>query len=278
MLPNLIIIGAQKCATTSLHYYLNFHPQISMSREKELDFFIQERNWRKGIEWYKSNFKGEEKIHGESSPNYTKYPLYDGVPARIHSIVPEVKLIYILRDPIERIVSSYIHNYSSGTENREISEALSDMDFNNTYICRSKYFMQLKQYLQFFPYSNIMIITREELFNDRRRTLNKIFRFLNIDGSFSTKKFSYIKHPSRWKRRKNRAGIFLEQTIGKNIIRHLPPEIRGKAETLLYFPFSHRVTPPTLNEQLRKMIADTIKEDINSLREFTQNDFESWSV
>jgi hypothetical protein len=57
-LPNLIIIGAMKGGTTSLHYYLNLHPQIWMSREKELYFFVSERNWNKGIEWYKSNFTG----------------------------------------------------------------------------------------------------------------------------------------------------------------------------------------------------------------------------
>lgn len=58
-LPNLIIIGAQKSATTSLHYYLNLHPQIAMSREKELDFFIEEHNWHKGTEWYESQFDRE---------------------------------------------------------------------------------------------------------------------------------------------------------------------------------------------------------------------------
>ena len=84
-LPNLIVIGGQKCATTSLHYYLNLHPQISMSREKELNFF-SERNWHKGIEWYKSNFTGRTKIHGESSPSYTNYPFNKEVPKRLAHI------------------------------------------------------------------------------------------------------------------------------------------------------------------------------------------------
>jgi hypothetical protein len=68
MLPNLIIIGAMKCATTSLHYYLNLHPEILMSEEKQLDFFISELNWNKGIEWYESNFTDKAKIYGETSP------------------------------------------------------------------------------------------------------------------------------------------------------------------------------------------------------------------
>ena len=65
-----------------------------MSREKELNFFVDELNWNKGIEWYKSNFIGEAKIHGESSPNYTNYPFFAGVPERMYSVVPKAKLIY----------------------------------------------------------------------------------------------------------------------------------------------------------------------------------------
>lgn len=116
MLPNLIVIGAHKCATTSLHYYLGLHPQISMSREKELNFFIKERNWYKGIEWYKSNFTTKAMIYGESSPNYTNYPFFMGVPERMCSVVPEAKLIYIVRDPIDRVISHYVHNYANSHE------------------------------------------------------------------------------------------------------------------------------------------------------------------
>ena len=122
-LPNLIVIGTQKGETSSLHYYLSLHPQICMSREKELNFFISERdwsNWKRGVEWYKKKFIGKAQIYGESSPNYTNYPRYDQVPKRMHSIVPEAKLVYILRDPIKRIISHYMHKYSKGKENRSL--------------------------------------------------------------------------------------------------------------------------------------------------------------
>src|SRR3712207_3099155 len=105
-----------KCATTSLHYYLNLHPQISMSEKKELDFFVREKHWDKGVEWYKSNFhgNGETKIYGEASPNYTLHPIFSGVPERMYSVVPEAKLIYVVRDPIDRMISHYIHEYTKG--------------------------------------------------------------------------------------------------------------------------------------------------------------------
>lgn len=126
-LPNLIIIGAMKSGTTSLHHYLNLHPEICMSRQKELNFFIEERNWSRGIQWYKSHFEAEAKIYGESSPNYTMYPIWKSVPERMFSVIPETKLIYIIRNPIEQIISHYVHKYAVGKENRSIEQALANL-------------------------------------------------------------------------------------------------------------------------------------------------------
>src|SRR5690606_18287453 len=95
-LPNLIVIGAQKCGTSGLHYHLSLHPQVSMSKPKELNFFIAERNWPRGEAWYRRQFDPRAKVRGESSPNYTAYPQHTGVPERMHSLVPDAKLIYIV--------------------------------------------------------------------------------------------------------------------------------------------------------------------------------------
>ena len=194
-LPNLIIIGAMKCATTSLHYYLNLHPEISMSKEKELNFFIpqydwyQRGNWHRGVEWYRSHFASTTKIQGESSPNYTYRPFFGGVAERMHAVVPGAKLIYILRDPIERIISQYIHQYAGEKEDRSISEALANFK-RNFYISRSLYAMQLEEFLNFFPQSQILVITQEDLQRQRQQTLQTVFRFLNVDPAFYTPKFS----------------------------------------------------------------------------------------
>src|ERR671915_243608 len=78
-LPNLVIIGAQKCGTSVLHYYLGLHPEVSMSKPKELNFFIEERNWPRGVEWYRGHFDPEARVRGEASPNYSAFPQHDGV-------------------------------------------------------------------------------------------------------------------------------------------------------------------------------------------------------
>ena len=101
MLPNVLVVGAAKCGTTSLHEYLDRHPEIAMAREKELDFFVEQKNWSRGVDWYERQFAAAP-VRGESSPSYTAYPRYRGVPERIRRIVPDAKLVYLVRDPVER--------------------------------------------------------------------------------------------------------------------------------------------------------------------------------
>jgi hypothetical protein len=277
MLPNLIIIGAQKCGTTSLHYYLDRHPQISMSKEKELNFFTTEFNWSKGVRWYESNFTGNAKVHGEASPSYTNYPFYAGVPERMHSVVPEAKLIYVLRDPIDRILSHYVHVYAVGREGRNLTDALKDFE-HNKYILRTKYWMQLEQYLEYFPKSRILVITQEDLLARRRETMREVFQFLEVESSFYSLRFFKKMHQSRYKRRKNEVGLRLARTLEPKLIQRLHPRVRGVAEKVIYFPFSSKLEPPNLDPQLRQDLIDYLRDDLNRLRAFTGRRFEQWCV
>src|SRR5687767_12965591 len=111
-LPNLVVIGAQKCGTSGLHYYLGLHPEISTSEPKELNFFIAERNWPRGLDWYRSRFDGAAKVRVDASPNYSAYPQHTGVPERMADVIPSARLLYMVRDPIDRIAAHWVHNYS----------------------------------------------------------------------------------------------------------------------------------------------------------------------
>jgi Sulfotransferase domain len=279
LLPNLIIVGAMKCATSSLHYYLGLHPEIKMSKKKELDFFIFERNWDKGITWYESQFSGKAKVYGESSTNYTKYPWFKGVPQRMYSIIPNAKLIYILRDPIERIVSEYIHIYSEGGDRRTIKEALTNLK-DNWYVDNSKYYMQLEQYLNFYPKSNFLIMTAEDLQMDTQRVLAKAFRFLNVDGSFFTHSFFKRVHTSKDKKAKNRLGRFLAREVGhrkaEDILLSVFPYTLKKA----YLRASRKkaIEKPKLDENTRQNLKKSLEDDVNKLRKYTGCSFENWSI
>ncbi len=123
-LPNLIIIGGLKCGTTSIHHYLGLHPQIQMSKPKELNFFVEELNWDLGLDWYASRFDSRSPVRGESSPHYTNLPRFEGVAARIHEHCPDARLLYMVRDPIKRILSHWVHATGAGYETGEMVDVL----------------------------------------------------------------------------------------------------------------------------------------------------------
>jgi hypothetical protein len=277
VLPNLIIIGAAKCGTSSLHYYLGLHPQITMSMTKELNFFVREHNWDKGIDWYKGNFTGIAKIHGEASPKYTTFPIFDGVAERMHSLVPEAKLIYLVRDPIERIVSQYVHYYAEGRDNRTIAEAVANPDAS-PYVLRSKYHFQLQPFLRHYPPSRILIIEQGDLFHRRKDTLTAVFRFLEVDDRFQARGFSRVHHKTRDKRRLSPFGRRIAQLPGMGALARWAPSAHWHVERLLIWPFSRKVRRPVLDSETRAMLADYLKEDVGRFKAYVGRDFEGWCL
>jgi len=187
-LPNLLIIGAAKAGTTSLHGYLSEHPDIFMSRHKELSFF-DDKCWSLGIEWYKSNFDSSYAVNGEASPRYTLYPKLQHVPERIRQVLGTPKMIYTIRDPIDQILSLHTQNLEHwpGTPALEVT----DPQFPQTeYMMYSKYYSQLRRYLEFFPREAIHIVIMERLNADPKKVLREIFRFVGVDEDFWTEKFN----------------------------------------------------------------------------------------
>jgi hypothetical protein len=203
-LPNLIVIGAMKSGTSALHRHLDRHPDIRMSWPKELNFFFgpvdslcpstgrhvtacqcpqrwAAGNWYRGIGWYARHFDARSAVRGESSPGYTS-PSHASVAARMAQVVPEARLLYLVRDPLARAVSQYRHHSREGTERRPIHQAL--LHPSSQYIPRGQYFQRLLPFLEWFGKDQIAIVAQEELLADPRTTLPKIFGFLSVDDSY----------------------------------------------------------------------------------------------
>jgi len=184
--PNLFIVGAMKSATTSLHNYLDLHPEVFMSKDpwKEPGFFVRELNLAKGMDWYLSLFSGVTAVHkviGESTTDYTKRPNYDGVAERIFEFNPAAKIIYIMRDPIERSISHYWWEVAYSSEGRDMLTAMRKVDWiSNT----SNYAMQLKPYLDLFKKENVYTLTTEALSGNPDQCLSDIFRWLGVKDDF----------------------------------------------------------------------------------------------
>jgi len=275
-LPNTIIIGAGKCGTTSLHYYLDLHPGITMAREKELHFFSHPEAWRRGLDWYSSNFDPHATIRGEASVTYTAWPKWSGVPERMASVVPDAKLLYIVRDPIERILSSWVHRYADGIESRPIREALETLEGNDL-VERSRYHMQLTRYLDWYPQSRIHVICTERMRTDRRAVLSEIFSFLGVDPTFDTTRFDRLQHESRHKRRKGVMGKALSRVARSRPARLFSPTTRRRIGHWLYRPFTTTFQPPSLDQQTRDRLVAFLEPDVARLRVLTGHSFAEWS-
>ena len=115
-----------------------------MSKTKELDFFVEEKMWGRGFDWYRDQFAGADDAVaiGEASPSYTCFPHFGGVPERIASVMPDVRMIYIVRDPIERMRSAYRHGLSAGIEKRPIGDACACLGNDRCWGTPSRYSRQ----------------------------------------------------------------------------------------------------------------------------------------
>lgn len=208
-LPDFLIIGAQKSGTSSLSTYLNQHPQLIQSCVKEVHFFDgglnpSVDNFRKGQAWYRAHFPLRKNMSAhqktfEASPLYIFNPL---APKRIADLVPEVKLIALLRNPAERAISHYFHEKRRDRESLSIMEALqaeeerlrhvtkkndykSDVFIHHSYKSRGLYYDQIKRYLHYFPMENILIINSEKLFAEPDNVLRHVFEFVGVDSGFT---------------------------------------------------------------------------------------------
>ena len=279
-LPNLIIIGGLKCGTTSIHHYLGLHPEIHMSKPKELNFFVEELNWDLGLDWYASRFDGRCAVRGESSPHYTNLPRFQGVAERIREHCPDARLIYMVRDPIKRILSQWVHATGAGYETGELVAVLSDPD--SSYMNRSKYWMQLQPYLEHFDRSQIEVITQEELQAEREEAMRRAFRFAGVDESFTSEQFD-----REWEKSSAKQGDkyqFMEKLIklpgfrsfDRNFDR-LPESMRWLVEKVVHDPEKPPAPKPKLPDELFETVRGRFGSDVAGLQQFAGREFAGWN-
>jgi hypothetical protein len=277
-LPNLLIIGAAKAGTTSLHEYLDLHPAVYMTRPKELKFFNRP-DWRSDIDGYKSHFAVAAEVRGESSPLYSMDPFQPSVPERIRELVPETRLIYLVRDPVERLIAQYVEFYALRLEDRGIDEALRHYESrDNMHVMASRYAYQLDRYREHFPDSQILVVEQRQLAEDRAGTMRRVFEFLQVDPEFRSPRFDTVHNERARKLRLNTAGHWLRrhgqlQRV-RRVSRVLPDPLRERSKALLTNP----VATPSLDPVLRSELAAYLREDADRLRAYTGMALDHWSA
>jgi len=208
-LPDFVVIGAQKSGTTSLYRYLAAHPSIVAADTKEVHFF--DVNYPRGLDWYRSNFPprrqlerlagrlGGRVLTGEATPYYLFHPL---VPQRMHALLPDARLIVLLRDPVDRAISHHNHECQDGFETLPFAEAIeAEADRlprssdalaagdatpsafrhrHHSYLSRGRYAEQLEAWFAHYPRERFLIMESSELFADTPAAVARTYSFLGL--------------------------------------------------------------------------------------------------
>jgi len=258
-IPNLIVIGAQDAGTAYLCRQLALHPDVEL-RAADSRFFTSDRSWSRGLDGYRALFEGRARICGECSPSCTQYPRIEGVPARIRTALPDVRLLYVLGDPIERIVSAWLRRVELGRERRSFRAALAAVR-DNPYVYGSRYHLQLEQFWKHFPASQVQLLVQEELVRAPRQTLLPVWEFLGLDAfpaepaaaEANGSAAAEVAPGSAWLR----AGAWLRRALG---------------------PENPQPTPPLIGVDLRAQLEHALAADVAKLRAETGLALSDWSL
>ncbi len=180
-LPDFIIIGAMKCATSTLHDQLARQPGVFMSTPKEPCFFSDDEVYARGMDWYTGLFDDAPRgaVCGESSTHYTKLPTHPHAVDRIARHVPHARFIYVMRQPIDRLISQYVHEWSMRNVSGSIDEAVETFPPLVEY---GRYAMQLAPYLEQFGADRVLPVFFERLTADPQRELERVARFIGLQA------------------------------------------------------------------------------------------------
>ena len=280
--PEAYLIGAQKAGTTTLAYLLDQHPLVTMSRPKEPHFFT--RNWDQGLDWYKEKFPGPLNAIGiDASTSYAMAPLsgthahrreeeYEGVPGKVFSVSSNAKLIYLLRDPVERTYSGYWHEVRMGVENKDFATALLK---DSLYLDVSNYYEQLLLWLQVFPLSSFLFILFEDLKEDPERVTNECWRFLGVDEDAGSVRLDSVKNQSHqvsWiGRRMNRMGVTYPA-----LRTSLKPIVPKGVQSLLKRAKIGSAPIPEMKEEDRNFLLEYFREKNTNLSTLTGQSLDRW--
>ena len=289
--PNFIIAGFPKCGTTSLHHYLSEHPQIFMPSQKELHFFTYEilsklkngpkdgavkktqiQDSKKYLDFYR-NVKNEIAV-GDASPSYINYPNQF---LKIKEYLEDPKFIIVLRDPINRAYSNYLHlkreqretltfKEAVNRENKRIKDKYSDFwyyKFNSTYYDK---ILKAKE-----TFKEVLIITSEELNENHEATMKKVYKFLDVDCNFITKRKSNRFNKGGYYKKNLFTKIIFQPSKFKNLIKKFIKPTPSLKILLARVASVFRAKTEEIDEETVLYLTKHFKEDVKKLKSLNIN-------
>ncbi|MDZ7682938.1 MAG: sulfotransferase domain-containing protein [Fodinibius sp.] len=264
---DFMIVGAQKCGTTTLAKLLSNHSSIVCCDKKEPSFFCSTDNWKQEISDYHSLFQWKEgALHFEASTTYTWYPLYNAW-KNLYAYNPDLKIIYIVRNPVDRIVSSYMHGYKHGYVDGDIEKAITEKPF---LLNMTRYATQIRPYIEHFGANQVKILFFEDLIRDQAIITNQLSDFLEIDTEgFTDKDIHANKSVGNFKihHKYNNPGIMLSV-----FQKYLPPLWK----VITYNSARSFKKKPRLSVEQQEMILYLMRNEITELEDITDRNLDSW--
>lgn len=274
--PNFLVVGAMKAGTTSLYRYMKDHPQVFMPSLKEPDFFRPDGpNWRKGLDWYLSLFEGADDAVaiGEASVGYTMHPHSPGVPQLIARFLPDARLIYLVRDPIARMVSQYRMRVANGREQQTLAQALLS---NPIYVDLSSYAMQLRQYREHYPAERLLVVPTDDLEADREEALQEVFSFIGVDPGWRPPELAEEFNTARNRRVRRPVDSALRRMPGYSWASSIsPPWLKHlKYRITTRRPDGSSAVPDEVEAELK----DRLRTDVRELYAYLDGRFDGWGI
>ncbi len=280
-LPDFIIIGATRCGTTSIYSYLRRHPMIYMPPVKEPRFFNYE--YERGDEWYRSLFRDgcNAQVRGEATTSYTHWPHVVDVPERMSRLVPNVKLIYIMRHPVERTYSHYIV-YAWSQLSLTLEEALVR---DPVIVEASMYIRQIVQFLRYFSREQSLCLIYDDFKNHPSEILGKIQRFVGVDEIDVMAKGRIVAEVGQAYGRRPRVSREFRAVgrvpIVSKVIHSVPKSWRTKVYSFaLGLPWGRRLAaqeaPRPMSDETRAMLLEKYREPTRELEEFLGRRCAQW--
>lgn len=300
-LPNFIIIGAGRSGTTSLYHYLRQHPDVFMSPVKETQFFAWQAEWAgktktesnnricavsypvRDLQDYTALFAGAngQRAIGEATP---RYMYATGVPEALASILPQVKLIAILRDPAERVFSMWMGNTADRREHRSFEQVIKDeaphIDHvvspgEFAYLRPSLYHLYVMKYLDYFNLNQILILFYEDFIFATEVTLRRVFRFLGIDETAAIDT-SIRYNPTGFPRHAAVERITAKTPLTVALKRHTPVAIRDPLYRLaMQWRYANR-RRPVMAPDNRRVLVSLFRGDTEALAKLLDRDLSAW--
>lgn len=241
--PDFMIIGAMKCATSSLHDQLAAQSGMVMSMPKEPNFFSDEDNWGRGLGWYWSLFARAQEgdLCGESSTHYTKLPRHPKVVERVAEHVPDAKFVYVMRNPLDRLVSHYMHEWTQRVLRMPLGKAL---DEHPALIQFGQYAMQIEPYIEAFGKERVLPVFFDRLRTHPQEELERVCAFIGYGGEPRWKDDMGAKNVSGDRMRKSKLRDLLVYAPGLSQLRQrLPQGVRDRVKKLWTMNNRPELTP-----------------------------------